>query len=534
MSPCLPLQRFFDIYFKQLWNLSVGTLVVNSPTCCSLFSFLLFVMNRDSQEKFVDSDYVTAPTLSKMFSSSVDPSSRRFHCDEAEFLEDNSVAKPLSEQVEALTDSPVHNPHIDEHETILDIDVSHRKMAKDKYLDTSTDDSFINTMKISKDMDVALGKAVSDDLNTEIPLTKMYKDIKGSFKDNITSRNIYKEKCDLPLDMRKMLRAELEASTDTQRKISRSMMGASMDSIPKTMSTDDAERMIESRRITRSAMGMSQDTGPRKNAHTGESHLDSSVREGARDKKVESARIPLRKLSRDELESYNKTAAIKMLPREMLDEHMDTLTSADLQEFCLGQSASKGMRRNESEVSLSSLRRRIPRMPRDDANSLTDTSTGNISRDRIDVPLEIPKQPMLMEEMRAFESSSLPYHIGQPDLMLTSQSPWKSSSDLYNTGPLSQLVYDGILEKSCSSMASTPTTLSASTPVLPQSWLQADIEPPVPPPKAVIPSLASPPEGRDDKIKDRDKSKKTLKLKNLFKKKNESPPEKLQSGLQKL
>ncbi|XP_013860313.1 stromal interaction molecule 2 [Austrofundulus limnaeus] len=514
--------------------------------------FILKTLKKqDSQERFVDSDYVTSPPLSKMLSSSsVDPSSRRFHCDEAEFLADASTAKPFSEQEEALTESPVHNPYIDEHETFIDIEVSHRKVAKDKYLDTtletcflktSTEESFINTpaWKISRDrsevfMDVALGKGFSDELNTEISLTKMDKDIKGSFKDNVTSRNIYKEKCDLPLDVRKMLRAELEASTDTQRKISRDMKGASMESIPKTMSMDDAERLIESRRITKSATAISQDTGSRKHSHKGEGHHDSSMRAGAREKMVETVRKPLRKISRDELESYTDTAAIKILPREMLEERMESLTSADLQEFGLGRSTGKGILRNDTDTSVSSLRRRIPRLPRDDANSLTDTSTGNISRDRVDVPMEIPKQPMPMEEVGASESSSLPYHIGQPDLMLTSQSPWKSSSDLYNAGPLSQLVYDGILEKSCSSMASTPATLSASMPVLPQSRLPPDVEPPVPPPKLVIPSLASPPEGGDDKNKDKDKSKKTLKLKNLFKKKNDSPPEKLQSGLQKL
>ncbi|XP_017281312.1 stromal interaction molecule 2 [Kryptolebias marmoratus] len=506
---------------------------------------------QDSQEKFLDSDYATSPPHSKMFSTStVDPSSRRLHCDETEFLADSSLAKPLSEQAEALTESPVHKLYMDEHKTSLDINGSHRKMAKDKNSDpsletcllkTSTEESFVNTTprKISRDrsdvlMDVAHGKGISDELDTEFSTTKMERDITGSLKD-ITSRNIYRERCDLPLDVRKLLRTELEASTDTQRKISRDMMGSSMDSTSKMMTRDDAERLIESRRITRHPLGMSQDTSSRKHAlNTGESHLDSSVRALAKEKIAETVRIPQRKISRDELEYYADTASIKMLPREMLDEHMDTLTSADLHEFGLGPSSSRGILKSETDVSASSLRRRMPRMPRDDTNSSTDISTGNISRDRADVPMEIPKQPMLMEEVGASESSSLPCHIGQPDLMLTSQASWKSSSDLYNAGPLSQLVYDGILEKSCSSIASTPTTLSASTPILPQSKLQAEVEPPVPPPRLAYSSLASHPEGGDDKSKDRDKSKKSLKLKNLFKKKNESPPEKLQSGLQKL
>ncbi|XP_037553681.1 stromal interaction molecule 2 [Nematolebias whitei] len=503
---------------------------------------------QDSQERFSDSDFSTSPPVTKMFSSStVDPSPRRFHCDETEFPADRSTAKHLSQHVETFTESPIHKSYMDEHETSLD--VSHRKMAKDKPLDpsletclvkTSTEETFIHTtpQRLSRDisdffMDVALGKGISDELDTEISSTKIEKDMMGSLKD-ITSRNIYKERCNLPLDMRNILRTDLEAPTDRQRKISRDMMGTSMDNTSKIISRDDAEILIESRRTTRNPMGMSQDTGSRKHAlNTGESHLDSPVRAFAKEKIADMARIPQRKISRDELEYYTDTASMK-LPREMFDEHMDTLTFADLQEFGLRPSTSRGKLRNEADVSVSSLRRRVPRMPRDDTYISTDTSTGNISRDRVDVPMEILKQPVLMEEVGTSESSSLPWHTGQPDLMLTSQPPWKSSSELHNTGPLSQLVYDGILEKSCRPMASVPTTLSVSTPVLPQTRLQAEVEPPVPPSKALFPSHASPSEGGDDKNKDRDKSKKTLKLKNLFKKKNESPPEKVQSGLQKL
>lgn len=485
-----------------------------------------------------------------MFSSStVDPSSRRFHCDETEFHADSSTAKKLSEHVEAFTESPVHKSYMDEHEISLDINVSHRKMAKDKTLDpslethlvkTNTEESFIHTtpQRLSRDrrdifMDVAPGKGISDELDNEMSSTKIEKDMMGSLKD-ITSRNIYKERCNLPLDMRKILRTDLEASTDRQRKISRDMMGTSMDITSKMISRDDAELLLESRRTTRNPMEMPQDTGSRKHAlNTGESHLDSPVRAFVKEKIVEMARIPQRKISRDEMEYYTDTASMNMLPREMLDEHMDTLTSADLQELGLRPSTSRGKLRNEGDVSVSSLRKRVPRMPRDNTYSSAVTSTGNMCRDRVDVPVEIPEQPILKEEVGTSEYSSLPWHTGQPDLMLTSQPPWKSSSDLHNVGPLCQLVYDGILEKSCRPMVSVPTSLSASTPVLPQTRLQAEVEPPVPPSKAVFPSHALPPEGGDDKNKDRDKSKKTLKLKNLFKKKNESP-EKLQSGLQKL
>uniref|UniRef100_A0A3Q1G3P5 Tromal interaction molecule 2a n=1 Tax=Acanthochromis polyacanthus TaxID=80966 RepID=A0A3Q1G3P5_9TELE len=161
----------------------------------------------------------------------------------------------------------------------------------------------------------------------------------------------------------------------------------------------------------------------------------------------------------------------------------------------------------------------------EDSDSSIDAPTGKISWDRVDVPFEIPKQVILMEELGA----SRP-----PDIMVTSQVPWKSSSDLHTVGPLSQLVYDGILEKSCSSTASPSTSLSASTPNLPQSRLLAEVEPPLQPLRAAVPTPASPSLTGQEKNKEKDKSKKSLKLKNLFKKKNESTPEKLQSGLQKL
>ncbi|KAG7238396.1 hypothetical protein INR49_030903 [Caranx melampygus] len=78
---------------------------------------------------------------------------------------------------------------------------------------------------------------------------------------------------------------------------------------------------------------------------------------------------------------------------------------------------------------------------------------------------------------------------------------WRSSSDLFTVGPLSQLVYDGILEKSTATAA---TSLSASAPNLPHSRLE--MEKPVPPPRAAPPSPASPLEAGDERTKDKEKS----------------------------
>lgn len=509
--------------------------------------FLKTLKKQNSQEMYSDSDYMTSPPLSKMFpGSAVEAASRKLYHDEAELLADSSITKPLSKEMEAVIEPPVRKISVEELES--SVDVASRKMAKDKALDTSletsslkmsTEDSFIDaaSRRMSQDrsevpLDVALRKGISNEFDAEFSPRKAEKDTVGDLME-IPPRNIYRERSDLPLDVRKILWNELEASTDVApRKISRDMLGTSMDSASRKMTRDDAERQFDSRRITRDTMGMSQDTGSRKLPwNIADCQLDSPVRALAKDKMVEAARTPPRKISRDELEYCTDTASMKMLPREKFEALMDTSPCAEKQEFGLEPSASRRILRNELEMSGGSLRRRIPRMPRDDSS--IDTPTGKMSWDR-DVPLEITKQAILREELGASESSSSPGRTGQPDLMLTSQVPWKSSSDLFTVGPLSQLVYDGILEKSCTSMVSTPTSLSASTPNLPQSKLLAEVEPPLPPPKAVLPSPASPPETGEEKTKEKEKNKKSLKLKNLFKKKHESSPEKLQSGLQKL
>uniref|UniRef100_A0A8D0AYK5 Stromal interaction molecule 2 n=1 Tax=Sander lucioperca TaxID=283035 RepID=A0A8D0AYK5_SANLU len=324
------------------------------------------------------------------------------------------------------------------------------------------------------------------------------------------------------------------ASRNVYREIN--MMGTSMDSASRKMMQDDVECQFDSvsRRITRDSMGSSLDTGSRKiQWNKGDFQLDFSVRALAMDKMVEATRTPPRKISRDELEYCKDTASIKMLPKERFEALMDNSSSTEKQEFNIEPSTSRKILRDELEMSAGSLRRRILRMPRDDIDPSIDTPTGKILWDRVDVPMEIPEQSILREELGASDSSSSPGQIGQPDLMITSQVPWESPSDLF-TCPLSKLVYDGILEKSCHSVAMTSTNLSASTPNLPQSSLQAEVEPPLPPPRMAFPSPASAAETGHERNKHKEKSRKSLKLKNPFKKKTESTPEKPQSGLQKL
>ncbi|CAG5941000.1 unnamed protein product [Menidia menidia] len=493
--------------------------------------YLKTLKKQDSQEKFIDIDYVTSPPVSKIFPSpTIDPSSQRFYHDEAEMLADTSVTKSFGEEVEPL----VRKTFVEEREAATDTDVSLRRKAKDKTMEASldnsslkiSDESFLSaaSKKMSRERgeastDPALRKGFSDELDSEFLPRKPPKDAAGDLTD-ISSRNVYAERYDLPLDVRKIRWTELE---DGPRRISRDMMGVSVDTASKKMTRDHAEHLVESKRIMRDSVGISQDAGSRKFTQSiRERLLDSSVRVLARDKMVEAAtkkRLPPRNLSLDELEYCTEIASMMKMHGDPFGESLtDISPSTDKQEFGSESFISNEIPRNEPEGSAASLRKRMPIIPRDDISG-----SAEVFWDRVDAPVDIPKHLKCREELTAPEASSLPCRIGQPDLMLTSQVPWKSSTDLYSIGPLSRLVYDGILEKSYSSIASTPTTLSASTPNLPESRAVAEVGSPVPPPRA---------ESGDAKSKDKMKNKKTLKLKNLFKKKHES--EELQSGLQKL
>lgn len=513
-----------------------------------ILSFLSLT-NRDSDELFSDSEYMTSPPLGKFFQgSTADTSSQKLYHDEAVLLSDNVNAKPSTKEVGAGVESPVLKRSIQELEA--SVDFSFRKIAKEKMLDSSfekmslkrsKEESYIEatSRKTSRDrgevpINVAVIKGFSNELDTDFPARKVERETTGDFMDT-GSRNVYRERVDLPLDVRKKLWNELEATIDVApRKISADMMGISMDSGTRKIIRDDAERPFDtvSRRIKRDSMGMSLDSSYRKPPRSkGECQLDSSVK--AMDKMAESTIIPLRKTSRDEMEFFTDTTSIRMLPREKFESIMDISSSTDKQEFSLEPSISRRVLGEGLEMSAGSLRRRTARMPRDDSDSSVDSHTGSIPLDRADVSLEAfeaPKRSLKREDSGASEASSSPGRTGQPDLMVNSHGSWKSSSDFFAVGPLSQLVYDGILEKSCNSMNTAPTTLSASTPNLPQGRMVAEVEAPLPPPMITFPSPELPCMGQ----KDKEKSKKSLKLKNLFKKKNESTAEKLQSGLQKL
>lgn len=526
-------------------------ITISSHHPCLFSPFVLFPFNRDSQEKFLDSEFIMSPTLSKMFPSPIlDTSSRRLYHDEAELFADSPITKPLSGHVEFPADPPVHNVSEEEHEIPVDLGVSCKTIVKEKILDpsletisfkSSNEESCGNAAlkKISRrrsevSMDDALRKGISHNLDMEVSPIKTEKQTTEDLMD-VPSRNFYIDRYDIdPLEMKKIFRPELESLAETQRIISRDVLETSINVASRKKGRDDAEHLNELRRVTRNSMGMSQDTASRKlPLNTGDFQLESSLMAVPKDKIDETAIIPQRKISREELEYCSDPASVRMPFREPMDAFRDAPIFKDTPEFGLESAQSRRTLRHEVEMSAGSLRRRIPGLSRSNTSS-TDSFSENISWDRVNASVDMSKHLTPRDDFGGFESSSLPCRIGQPDLMLTSQVSCQSSSDLCTAGPLSQLVYDGILEKSCSSMSSVHTPLSASTPSLPQSRLLAELESPLPPPQAVCPTIASPSESGDEKNKEKDKSKKTLKLKNLFKKKNESTSEKSHSGLQKL
>ncbi|XP_056136525.1 stromal interaction molecule 2-like [Lampris incognitus] len=505
---------------------------------------------QDSQELFPDTDYMAPLPASRTFSStsSVD-STHKIYRDDMEMFADSSVRKSSSKELDAVVESPVCKISVEELENSADF--SSRKMVKDKSIDIPLDtaaskmskedtDSLIDaaSRKISRDR-----TEVSLDASIDLVTSKVDRDTVGVLKDT-ASRNLYRDRSDLSLDVtvRKMLWNEIETSPDVvTRKISRDVMGLSLDSASRKTLRDELELPFDSvsRKISRDSVGMSLDTVSRKLVmDKGEYQLDSPVRTMTRDKMIETAATPLRKISRDELEYSSESTLRKILPREKMEALIDTSSrkvSGEKQEFSLELSASRRILRDELEMPAGFVRRRIAR---DKIDSSIDTPTGKMSWDRVGVALEMPKQKIVGEKFVLSEPSISPGQMGQPDLTITSLEMWNPSSDLFSPDPLSQLVYDGILEKSCTSMATTASSLgdlSASTHYSAQSMLTGELDPPLTSPRIPIPSpSATSPERAQEKNTDKEKSKKTSKLKNFFKKKKDSASERPQSGLQKL
>ncbi|XP_059902875.1 stromal interaction molecule 2-like isoform X1 [Gadus macrocephalus] len=472
-------------------------------------------MKQSSLELYPDTDYMVPGSRTYPSSSSND-SSRKLYRDEAmEPFADASIRKTSTTELEASIEPPVQKISVGEVEA--SVELAQRKW-KDKPIETpglhmleeateSTMDSGFRRKSNERNEDSLEShgrKILSNDPEADVEFAPRRTDLLDS-----ASRNIYRDRSDLSQDApnRKTLLSQPDALVDVAaRRLTRNMMGSSMDSGCRKLQREGAEQIRDSnpRKLTRDSMGMSMDTGVRRLAwdKTDMFQFESLVRGVPKDKLPES--IPARKISREELE------------------------------YCAARTA-----RDEYEMGVGSLLRTTPR---EKMYIAVDAPTGNVCWDKADV--ETAKQRVLRESEFLVhpEANTCPSRMGQPDLTLT--SPWKQQpSDLMAPGPLCQLVYDGILEKSCPSAGPGLRELSASTPNLPQSPLGGEGAslpapapsgpPPVPPRASHSATTRHVPEG-EEPSKDRDKGKKSSKLKNLFKKKKDCAPERLEGGLQKL
>lgn len=482
--------------------------------------------NRDSEERFSDSEHLTSAPISKRFPCpSVEISSKELQNDEAE-----SQKKGKSKEAEAVVESPIRR--ISVQELNVSADLSCRKTVKDKLQDASyeatlkksKEESYMEATprKVPRDKNEAFRNTFSKEFDTELQARKLERDIIWDLTDT-DSRKVYRERSDFPLDVRKILWNEKETATDVVTvKTTPDLMGVSPDSGTRKVLWDDTEHPLESvsRRIQRDSVGVSFNTSYQKNPRNkGECHLESNVRALAMDKTADIVKPPSRTTSREEPDYNAATASTRVLPREKFEALLDRTPDKDNKELGLESSVSKRLLGEELEISAGYFRRKVPRIPRDDSDSSTDSAKGKQAQDRVDVQLDMPKPFVPLSNSGASESGLA--QTAQPDLMITSQGPWKPSSDLLPSGPLSQLVYDGILEKSYSTAASN---LPASTATLTQTRPGSETESQLSMPAV---TMCAEPQGQ----KDKEKSRKSMRLKNLFKKKNESTPENVQSSV---
>lgn len=158
-----------------------------------------------------------------------------------------------------------------------------------------------------------------------------------------------------------------------------------------------------------------------------------------------------------------------------------------------------------------------------------DAAIDKLQKDVVDVPVETVRPKISREKFLSLD----PSHFSQPDLTISSLMLWTPPSD-----PLSQLVYDGILEKSYQNplnmMSPGDLSLPASLPSITtssQSLVSSDGSAS----SSTQSGNLSPAESCSGK-----KGKKSLKLKNLFRKKKDKEKDKdtkqehPQGGLQKL
>ncbi|XP_038854469.1 stromal interaction molecule 2-like [Salvelinus namaycush] len=349
---------------------------------------------------------------------------------------------------------------------------------------------------------------------------------------------------------RKMQRGKSETSMDPPANAAaQKVLGRSMDNVSRRSSRDEChefplETHFSKKRslISTDVIGVSLDTGSRQmmRESRGEVSFNNSMRGRPREEMVAAIGTPTRRISREEVDLADSAQRRMAMSRDKLTLHLDSNSSHKMLrkkiEFPVEppSAATRKISIDEHHEMCSHTRRRTNS---DKIDRSIDTPTGKIYPDRAP---EIPKRRISREEYA--ESSQVGHgpqvldwgHFGQPDLTLS--TPWKQTQtpDPYTSDHLTELVYDGILEKSCI----TPATTPATTPDLPQRITEGgerEGNPPVPPPRSGRSLNTLPPEMRGERHqKDKDKSAKSSKLKNLFKKRKDHTPERPQGGLNNL
>ncbi|XP_010864671.4 stromal interaction molecule 2 [Esox lucius] len=349
---------------------------------------------------------------------------------------------------------------------------------------------------------------------------------------------------------RTMYQVRTEASVDhCASTVAGKTSGVSMDDVSLKSSRDEYPGVPFGTHVTkkrsslsRDMMGLSLDSGSRQMIREGGGQipLDNNTIWGrTREEMAEAIGTPKRRLSSEEVDFLADSAQRRMaMAKEKLALHLDSTSPQKILREKMEFPVERSLRRIsiEEHCEMCSF---THGMNSDRTNCSLDTPTGNTTRNRADVAVEMPKRKTSREEFLGLGGAESSQDHGthvkvrgrfvQPDLTLS--TPWKPPliSDPYTPTHLNELVYDGILEKPCVTFAAT------SDP--PQRIIEdgeMGVNPPIPPPRSNRSMNKLPPEMREGgNPRDKEKSK-SSKLKNIFKKRKDHTPERPQDGLNNL
>ncbi|XP_036828344.1 stromal interaction molecule 2 [Oncorhynchus mykiss] len=407
---------------------------------------------------------------------------------------------------------------------------------------------------IYSDRTPPVSRRSSEPSGTESPVCKISREELEASLDEATLKTSSKDEPDYSsVDNsapRKMQRVKSETSMDPPADAAATkVLGRSIDNVSRKSFRDEChevplETHVSKKRslLSRDVIGVSLDTGSRQMMREswGEASFNNSMRGRPREEMVAAVGTPTRRISREEVDFLADGAQRRMaMARDKLTLHLDSNSSHKMlskkMEFPVEppSAATRKISIDEHHEMCSHTSRRTNS---DKVDRSIDTPTGKIYPDRVDSTPEIPKRRISREE---YTVSSQVVHdpqvldwgqFGQPDLTLS--TPWKQTQtpDPYTSDHLTELVYDGILEKSCITPATTPDLPQRIT-----EGREREGNPPVPPPRSSRSLNTLPPEMRGERHqKDKDKSTKSSKLKSLFKKRKDHTPELPQGGLNNL